>query len=71
MPAGRPLEPAGNGRPRWMTAGRDAARRPVHRIRLTGQLVRAKSATYRIRTGLVDLDIGPMWFLDLAHDRDR
>jgi hypothetical protein len=40
MPAGRPLEPAGNGRPRWMTAGRDAARRPVHRIRLTGQLVR-------------------------------
>jgi hypothetical protein len=40
MPAGRPLEPAGDGRPRWMTAGRDAARRPVHRIRLTGQLVR-------------------------------
>jgi hypothetical protein len=40
MPAGRPLEPAGNGRPRWMTAGRDAARRPVHRIRLIGQLVR-------------------------------
>jgi len=40
MPAGRPLEPAGNGRPRWMTVGRDAARRPVHRIRLTGQLVR-------------------------------
>jgi hypothetical protein len=28
MPAGRPLEPAGNGRPRWMTAHREAARRP-------------------------------------------
>jgi hypothetical protein len=42
MPAGRPLEPAGDGRPRWMTAGRDAARRPVHRIRLIGQLVRPK-----------------------------
>jgi hypothetical protein len=40
MPAGRPLEPAGDGRRRWMAAGRDAARRPVHRIRLTGQLVR-------------------------------
>ncbi len=40
MPAGRPLEPAGDGRPRWMTVGRDAARHPVHRIRLTGQLVR-------------------------------
>ena len=40
MPAGRPLEPAGDGRPRWMTVGRVAARRPVHRIRLTGQLVR-------------------------------
>ena len=46
MPAGRPLEPAGNGRPRWMTAGRDAARRPVHRIRLIGQLVRAKPGRY-------------------------
>jgi hypothetical protein len=29
-----------------MTAGRDAARRPVHRIRLTGQLVRAKPGRY-------------------------
>jgi hypothetical protein len=28
MPAGRPLEPAGNGRPRWMTAHREAARHP-------------------------------------------
>ena len=28
-----------------MTAGRDAARRPVHRIRLTGQLVRPKLLT--------------------------
>ncbi len=45
MPAGRPLEPAGDGRPRWMTAGRDAVRRPVHRIRLTGQLVRPKPVT--------------------------
>jgi transposase len=27
-PAGRPLEPAGNGRPRWMTAHREAARHP-------------------------------------------
>jgi hypothetical protein len=45
MPAGRPLEPAGDGRPRWMTAGRDAARRPVHRIRLTGQLIRPNPAS--------------------------
>ena len=28
-----------------MTAGRDAARHPVHRIRLTGQLVRPKLRT--------------------------
>src|SRR3712207_7557235 len=27
-PAGGPLEPAGNGRPRWMAAHRDAARHP-------------------------------------------
>jgi len=45
MPAGRPLEPAGDGRRRWMAAGRDAARHPVHRIRLTGQLVRPKPLT--------------------------
>jgi hypothetical protein len=28
MPAGGPLEPAGNGRPRWMAAHRDAVRHP-------------------------------------------
>ncbi|MGH3998936.1 MAG: hypothetical protein ACRDTJ_15950, partial [Pseudonocardiaceae bacterium] len=43
MSAGRPHEPVGDGRPRWMTADRDAVRRPVHRIRLTGQLVRPAS----------------------------
>jgi len=40
-PAGGPLEPAGDGRPRGMAAASgSAARRPAHRIRLTGRLVR-------------------------------
>jgi hypothetical protein len=39
--AGRPHEPAGDGRPRWMVAGRDsAARRRGHRTRRIGRLVR-------------------------------
>ena len=42
MPAGRPQEPAGNGRPRWMAAERDRRKAPGNRIRLTGQLVRLK-----------------------------
>src|SRR5262249_9107074 len=36
MPAGRPLEPVGNGRPRWMTATSDTR----YRTRRTGRLVR-------------------------------
>jgi len=40
MPAGRPLEPAGNGGSRWMAAERDRRKAPGNRIRLTGQLVR-------------------------------
>jgi hypothetical protein len=42
MPAGGPLEPAGNGRPRWMAAGRRAPLPGAagHRIRRTGRLVR-------------------------------
>ena len=42
MPAGRPLEPAGNGGPRWMAAEWDRRKAPGNRIRLTGQLVRTK-----------------------------
>lgn len=29
MPAGRPLEPVGDGRPRWMAASRCPVREPV------------------------------------------
>src|SRR3712207_8803868 len=37
-PAGGPLEPAGNGRPRWMAAHRDAARRPGRSEEHTSEL---------------------------------
>lgn len=41
MSAGRPLEPAGNGRPRWMAAAGDTGNGAAgHRIRRTGRLVR-------------------------------
>ena len=50
--AGRPLEPAGNGRPRWMAAGRDsAARRRGHRTRRTGRLVRPTPTDLHRATG--------------------
>lgn len=40
MPAGRPQEPVGNGRPRWMAAERDRRKAPGNRIRLTCRLIR-------------------------------
>ena len=43
MPAGGPLEPVGDGGPRWMAA--TWAARPGYRIRLTGQLVRPTPLT--------------------------
>ncbi|GAA1854027.1 hypothetical protein GCM10009736_20830 [Actinomadura bangladeshensis] len=43
-PAGRPLEAAGNGGPRWMAVTRRPARDGGHRTRLTGRLVRPPSA---------------------------
>lgn len=45
MSAGRPLEPVGDGRPRWMTAaGANPRVRAAHRIRRTGRLVRRPPA---------------------------
>src|SRR4051794_30947827 len=41
MPAGRPLEPTGDGRPRWMAA---TSRFGRYRTRRTGRLVRRTSA---------------------------
>src|SRR5258708_6314635 len=53
MPAGRPLEPAGDGRPRWMAAHRGAARRRGDRIRLTCRLVRPASTPQKRRSAAV------------------
>ena len=41
-PAGRPLEPLGDGRPRWMAVARCVS--AGHRTRLTGRLVRRLSS---------------------------
>lgn len=68
MSAGRPLEPVGDGRPRWMTAaGANPRVRAAHRIRRTGRLVRRPPAQSRDQGSelvfcLVSLvDLGHRW----------
>ena len=52
MPAGGPLEPAGDGRPRWMVATRCNEHRD--RTRLTGRLVRRLSCEESWRSNVID-----------------
>jgi hypothetical protein len=64
-PAGGPLEPAGNGRPRWMAA--PAAVRRRDRTRRTGRLVRHtpgrahKRAFYLVRCPVLSVVVGRHW----------
>jgi hypothetical protein len=51
MPAGRPLEPAGDGRPRWMAATGAPATVRRDRIRRTGRLVRRSPASLTVHHG--------------------
>ena len=51
--AGRPLERAGDGTPRWMVAERDRREAPGNRTRLTGRLIpRAGPPATAVQSGL-------------------
>jgi hypothetical protein len=55
--AGRPQEPTGNGRPRWMAATGDLL--AGHRIRRTGRLVRHPCSSRRARSKALLIRAGP------------